>query len=87
MLTKKADFWINLLGILSSVTREGKTLPRIDYMKGPYMSISLLVDQNQSNQPEKTIPNLKLKQRMWLVEWWPLSQCYGVALVGAEIIE
>lgn len=51
------------------------------------MSISVLADQNQPNQPEKTIPNLKLKQRMWLVEWWPLSQCYGVASVGAEIIE
>lgn len=35
-------------------------------MKGLHMSILLLTDLNQSNQPDKTMSDLKLKRGIWL---------------------
>ena len=46
---------------LSNCLRQEKTLPRIDYLKGPHMSV-LLADLNQSNQPEENNYNLKPTQ-------------------------
>ena len=37
---------------LSNCLRQKKTLPRIDYLKEPHVSV-LLADLNQSNQPEE----------------------------------
>lgn len=87
MLISKADFFFfdyPLLGILSRIPKKGEKLQRPACMKGLYVSILLSA---VLNQPDKNNVWFRTETGYVAVKSWPLSQYYGDASDGAEILE